>query len=182
MPKSTSTNISDQVELRIPGIVVKAYNVANVRSKHRKDNLGLYTPTQYFLYKLESGPDIVYKVHREGDQPIGQIDSIFWIYQWCIKRWKQNPHTLSFNNTYSINQFNIPLFQVTSITEVHTTFNISFCLLNGERQANFAWALRNLRALAVEEDIPDLFIAISNYNKAFKNAASSVFPKNMTKH
>ena len=156
--------------------------MANERLKLRKANLGLYTPTQHFLCKLESDPDIVYKIHREDNQSVGQIDSIFWIYRWCIERWKQNPHILSFNNTYSVNQFNIPLFQINGITEVHTTFNISFCLLHGERQANFGWALRNLRALAVEESIPDPFIVMSNYNKAFKNAASSVFPKNMTKH
>ena len=181
MPKNTSTDISDQVERQVPGIVLRAQDVVNERLKQKRRRLGLYTSTQHFLHKLQSDPTIVHKVHRENDDPGAPIDSIFWTYRWCIQKWKENSHILSVDNTYSVNKFNMPLFQVNGITEVHTTFNVAFCLLNGEREANFAWALRNLRALAVEESIPDPYVIMSDYDKAFKNAASSVFPEDVTK-
>ena len=176
MPKSTSTDISDQIALQVPGMVICPHDIINEQAKKKKVDLGLRTATQQFLYDLRTDPEVVYRVHRQGNDPEASIDAVFWTYQWCIEKWKQNPHLLSVDNTYSVNRFNMPLFQINGITEVHTTFNVAFCLVSGERQANFEWALANLQELAQQKAIPNPYVLMSDYDRAFKKAASAVFP------
>lgn len=76
-------------------------------------------------------------VYRENNTADGRIQRIYWTYRWCIEMWKHNPDLLSFDNTYKVNKFNMPLCQVAGITPLHTTFPVAYCLLSGEKEASF---------------------------------------------
>ena len=64
MPKNTSTDISDQVERQVPGIVLRAQDVVNERLKQKRRRLGLYTSTQHFLHELQSDPTILHSCNK----------------------------------------------------------------------------------------------------------------------
>ena len=67
MPKSTRTDISDQVALQVAGMVVRPHDVINEQAKKKKVDLGLHTATQQFLHELRTDPEVIFRVHRQGN-------------------------------------------------------------------------------------------------------------------
>lgn len=51
--------------------------------------------------------------------------------------WKRNPEVLSFDATYKTNKFNMPLFQISSVSGLGTNYNIAWVLLKSERNEAF---------------------------------------------
>lgn len=122
---------------------------------------------------LESTPGIYHRVHRSED---GRIDAVFFSFEWTLQQWQENQEVLSFDSTYRVNRFNMPLLQVTGVTALNTTFTIVVCLISGEKEDDFLWALQQLRDLARERNIQPPSVILSDKDSAFKNAASNVFP------
>lgn len=58
---------------------------------------------------------------------------------------------------------------------MHTTFNIAYCLLSGEREGCFSWVLNTIQSLLTEYEIALPQVIISDYDKAFKKACRAIF-------
>ena len=106
-----------------------------------------------------------------------RIDRIFWSYTWSIDLYKHNPKFLMGDNTYNVNRFNMPLFQVEGVTGLHTNFPIAFALVSGEKEESFRWVLGALQNLGQRYGIPPPKVFITDYDQAFKNALKAVFPR-----
>ena len=119
-------------------------DVSNAQTDLIRRKYGPFSSTQIFLEMLNSSPEIYHRVHRAQD---GRIDAVFFTFEWAIGQWKRNHEVLSFDYTYRVNQFNMPLLQITGITTLHTTFTVSFCLVSGEKEADFLWPLERLAAI-----------------------------------
>jgi hypothetical protein len=48
--------------------------------------------------------------------------------------WRRHPEVLSMDNTYQTNRFKMPFLNVTGVSNTHSTFNVSFGLINKEDQ------------------------------------------------
>ena len=156
-----------------PQAKVTARDVSNAQADLIRRKYGPLSSTQIFLEMLDSSPEIYHQVHRAQD---GRIDAVFFTFEWAIGQWKRNHEVLSFDCTYRVNRFNMPLLQITGITTLHTTFTVSFCLVSGEKEADFLWPLERLHELCQTKDIAVPKVILSDMDKAFKNSASQVFP------
>ena len=109
-------------------------DIINAQQNLIRRKYGPLSSTQIFLRILESTPEIYYRLHRAQN---GRINAVFFTFEWAIGQWKENHKVVSFDYTYKINRFDIPLLQVTGITKLHTTFTITFCLVSGEKEGDF---------------------------------------------
>ena len=148
-------------------------DVTNAQNALIRRKYGPFSSTQLFLHILEESPNVVYRIHRGND---GKIDAVFFSFHCSLELWKRNPEVLSFDNTYRVNRFNMPLLQVTGTTALHTTFTVGFCLVSSETEAAFLWPLQVLRETAEQRGIPYPQVILSDMCLAFKNAANNVFP------
>ena len=153
---------------------VTPMDVTNGQEALRTRKYGPYSSTQIFLRILEERTDVFHRLHRGQD---GKIDAVFFTFHWALQQWQHNHEVLSFDNTYRVNRFNMPLLQVTGTTALHTTFTVAFCLVSSEVQAAFEWPLEVLRDLAAQQRIPRPTVILSDMCVAFKNAANAVFPE-----
>ena len=71
----------------------------------------------------------------------------------------------------------MPLLQITTSTNLGTNAALGFCLVSQEDTRSFTRALEQLKILLETENIPAPDVIISDFDKAFKNAASDVFPE-----
>ena len=134
----------------------------------------------------------------DEDPDTKRINRVFWTYEWCIKMWAYHPEILLFDKTYRTNQFNMPLLNISGITGLHTNFPVAFVLTSDETEASFLWSLNRLAFVAKNErmtievedggdkvkrsrwgprnpEIPSPLTVMSDYDRAFKNAAKGVF-------
>ena len=142
----------------------------------RRERFGPRSATQIFLQELENlqkdGGAFLNVEHHPQTQ---RIHRIFWAYKDSIQLWKENPELLSFDNTYKVNRFNMPLLQIGGITGLHTNFSVAFALSSGEDEDSFFWSLSQLVGLAEQHNIASPLVIMSDFDKAFKNAARRAF-------
>lgn len=78
----------------------------------------------------------------------------------------------------------MPLLNVCGKTELNTTFNIAFCFLSGETEADFVWAFEALQNLVYrpcnkgreEASVIGPLVAIADRDTAQRKAWRRVFP------
>jgi len=183
-PKSTSSDIASAIRAEFPGIKIRTRDVTNVLVTERLRLAGPLTPTQQFLQHLTTSTGIFCRIDREGNDNkdiTKPVTRVFWTYTWCIEQLRANPELWCLDCTYKVNRFNMPLLQICGITNLHTTFNIAYCLLSGEREECFEWVLNVMKELLTAEKIPEPRVIISDYDKAFKKACRKIF-NNGTQH
>lgn len=136
-PAQRPRDIVSYLRQAYPDAVFTQKDVENHRSRLQRDKQDGKTPTQTLLTILrETG---TYHVVRTDPTDHNKIIGLFWTYPWCIEMWGKYPWVLQLDNTYKTNRFNIPLFQVTGVTNVTTTFNAAFGLVDNEREDGFGW-------------------------------------------
>ena len=145
---------------------VSPKDISNGQNALMRWKYGPYSSTQLFLDILEESPDVVDRIHRGND---GTIDAVFFSFDCSLELWKHNPEVLSFDNTYRVNRFNMPLLQVTGTTALHTTFTVAFYLVSSETEAAFLWPLQVLRETAEQRGVPYPQVILSDMCLAFKN-------------
>lgn len=174
--KRMCKDIAREVGQTHPEAIITARDVQNLRDQNRVASLHGRTPTQQLLEDLNNDPDARIMKRHLNNRDDGPIISLMWTYNWAIAKWKENPEVLSFDNTYKTNRFNMPLLQITGITNLSTTFNVAWALLSDEAEGSFEWAITQLRTISVEENIAESYVCISDYDRAFRNAWNAVHP------
>jgi hypothetical protein len=173
-PALTAADIADQIQAA-HSIRILPKDVSNEQQKMKEAMFEGRTAFQQFIYELEADPTISKRIGRQGNNSAAKIDRIFWTYRQNIDLWKANWVVISIDNTYKVNRHNMPLCQINGITALHTTFPVAYCLVSGEREEIFSWVLGQLKDIATAEGIPDPLVIISDFDKAFKRAARSVY-------
>jgi histone-lysine N-methyltransferase SETD2 len=56
------------------------------------------------------------------------------------------PEVLVMDCTYKSNRFSLPLFNIVGMTASNSTFFVAFTFLKHEREADYTWSLKQLRA------------------------------------
>ena len=76
--------------------------------------------------------------------------------------------------TYRTNRYNIPLLHIAAPSVTHHYFSVVFCLLSGEAESDYKWALRQFRDL-VRQDIKLLEVILTDDCKVLKNVLKTIF-------
>ena len=151
-------------------------DIKTAKAALRHTTFGPRSATQVFLQELEVLQNSRKAFLRTQYHPeTERIHRIFWAYEDCVQLFKENPELLSFDNTYKVNRFNMPLLQIGGLTGLHTNFSVAFALTSMEDEDSFSWALLQLKEMAQYHSIPTPLVIISDYDKAFKNAARKIF-------
>jgi hypothetical protein len=172
--KLTAADILACIQKEFPGTRLTRDDILNIQKARQAEESGTLTSTQQFLRHISTTPRITQRRFPESrDVPIKRV---FWTYDWCFEQWKKNPEVWSLDCTYKVNKFDMPLLQINGVTAIHTTFNIGYCLLSGEREECFTWVLSVLQELLSLKGIPLPKVIISDFDKALKKAARAIFP------
>ena len=91
--------------------------------------------------------------------------------------WRHYAEVISLDDTYTTNRFNLPLMQVTEITDISITVNIAWALLKDEREHSYQWVLSRLQKTMEEYQVPLPVVIISDFDTALGNALHNVFPQ-----
>lgn len=175
-PRFRFSDIVDFVTQRNPSLNVQAADIRYHIKKQREEKAEGRSPFEQFLEALRATPGTVLHLRREGDQPNGAVVQIFWTFPQCLEKWEIYHDLLSFDNTYKTNKYRWPLMNITGVTNVLTTYSVAFALSTGETTADFRWILQCLKSTAATKQITDPYVVLSDFDRAFKNAASEVFP------
>ena len=162
-----SAGIADAVTVR---------DVRNAQYNLRKERYGELSPTQMFLeslVKANQAGEIEYELGYTGDN---KVDRSMWAYKECIQVWKDHPDVLIMDCTYKTNHLNLPLLQITGVTCVGTNLSVAFALISAEDEQGFSWPLQILKSWARKYEIPEPRVVVSDFDKAYKNAAATILP------
>jgi hypothetical protein len=92
---------------------------------------------------------------------------------------KSYPEVLIMDCTYKTNKYKMPLLDIVGIDACQRSFCVAFAFLSGEEEADFNWALTQLRSLFEEHSIGLPSVILTDRQLALMNAISSstCFPK-----
>lgn len=137
--------------------------------KAKAEALGGYTPTQALL-KHFADTGIKHRVR----QLQGRVVALVWTYPFCEGMWQRFPDVISIDNTYKTNRFQMPFLNVTGITNIHTTFNVAFGVVNKEDEDAYQWLIQMLDELREDAGACRRSVTITDFERALKNALSNV--------
>ncbi|KAI1005673.1 hypothetical protein K3495_g2552 [Podosphaera aphanis] len=146
---------------------VTAKDVQNIRDESQRTLLGGRTPTQQFLYNLQTDSSALI-VDLETDAQ-NRVEYVFWKYQWSIETRKTHSEVISLNVTYKTNRFKLPLKQIAGITSMNSISNVAWALLKDERQTSYHWVFTRLQRIIDEHQIPLPLVIITGNDMALRN-------------
>lgn len=82
------------------------------------------------------------------------LTHLFFARHDAIDIYRNNYDVVLMIYTYRTNRFNMPLFNIVGVTGMNTTIHIAQVFLSGEEERDYQWALRQLKQLLSEHDIP----------------------------
>jgi hypothetical protein len=104
----------------------------------------------------------------------GHLNALFFATQNSIELCRSYPDVLIMDCTYRTNRYNMPLLHIAAPSATHHYFSIAFCLLSGEGESDYEWALKQFRDL-VRQDIKAPEVILTDDCRALKNALKTVF-------
>lgn len=147
-------------------------DIRNARARVRREELGGYSPTQALIKAFDDNQVNYVKRMNEDDEVV----ALFWTYDWCIDMWKRYPTVLSMDNTYNTNRFKMPLFNITGITNLHTTFNIGFGLVDNERAEGFMWLTEAMDTIRRRHAISTPQVCLTDFEINLRDALITTYP------
>ncbi|TYZ58403.1 hypothetical protein PybrP1_002537 [[Pythium] brassicae (nom. inval.)] len=79
------------------------------------------------------------------------------------------------DSAYRTNRYEMPLLHVVGMTNTNTSFTIALCFLRSESQANYRWALSELRTKLGNEYVSG--VVVTDRELALMNAVAISFPR-----
>ena len=170
---TTAREVARLISAEHPEVEIIDEDVHLIRREIRLQEYGPYTATQAFLRLLKEDKRIFYyDVDRDE---YGRLCRFFWVYEDHLVQWKKNAEVLLMDNTYKVNRFNLPLFEITGVTALNTNFNCGYCLAAREDTGTFTWILTRLKIVLGRAEIAEPAVVLTDFDQALKKALSEVF-------
>ena len=145
----------------------------NARARLRAKELDGYTPIQALVRQFElEGISHVKRVNADDE-----VVALFWTFDHCIEMWKRFSTVLSLDNTYNTNRFKMPLFNITGLTNLHTTFNAGFGLVDNERLQGFTWLTEAMDSIRQQHRIPSPDVLLTDFEPPLRDALAKTYPE-----
>jgi hypothetical protein len=104
-----------------------------------------------------------------------QLERLFFAHPDAVKLYKQHPDIVLLDCTYKTNQFWMPLLNICSVIDNRKTAQTALCLLSGEKESDYTWAMRHFRDLMSENNIPEPISWVTDRELALMNALDNIF-------
>ena len=85
----------------------------------------------------------------------GSIQQLFFARRLSERILKFSWEVLLLDCTYKTNHYRMPLFVISGVTGLNTSFYISFAFLSSETYNDYLWVLSSLQQFYQERNIPD---------------------------
>jgi len=168
--------ILDGLRDQFPEILCVVKDINNhVRTIKDKEKIG-NTPMQSFENFLDTN-GFLFQTFVDGKNK--RTKQIFFIHSTSHKMWRAFPHVLLIDATYKTNMYGWPFLQFVGMTSTLKSFCIAHAFLSREREADFTWALEQLKK--VIHDCIEPRVIVSDRDLALMKSCDRVFP-NATKN
>jgi hypothetical protein len=87
---------------------------------------------------LEARDDWTYTYRSDAT---GRVLGLFLAHEQSLDLLQGSPEVLLMDCTYKTNKFRMPLFVITGVIPLSTTFFVGFAFLSQQRQVDYEWAL-----------------------------------------
>lgn len=170
-PRNTAADIASMIRHDFPGVVITKQDVIDTLAQDAEKGSGRFSTFRRFLNALENDEKVVQFVFRDANDMVCRI---FWTTEKNLAMWRENSEVLSWDATYCINEFDMPLTQINGVNEVHDTFTVGLALTLKETEDDEKWIFECINQLICNRSISLPYVMISDYHRATKNACSTV--------
>lgn len=145
-------------------------DIHNIISKEEKKRTSRKTFMQHFFEHLEIQKfDSNLEVNADGN-----VTHLFATHPKSLHLLKDYNKTFVLDCTYKTNRYQLPLLMIVGMTATNSTFVAAFALLDEEKEANYMWALNQLKRVLVEKEPA---VIATDREIALMNGIAQVFPR-----
>jgi hypothetical protein len=127
------------------------------------------------LIKAFDEEGVTYVTKWDPQDP-DRLAGIVFTFPDCVEMWKRFPDCLSLDNTHCTNGLGFPLFVVTAQTNINSTANIAFGLIDNERRAGFDFLIQGIEDLRIKVEARSPAVAITDKDDQMRDAIRAVWP------
>ena len=168
--------ILDGLRDEFPEILCVLKDINNhVRAIKDKEKVGK-TPMDAFENFLDKN-GFLFQTLEKGKNKKTKL--VFFIHSTSYKMWRAFPHILLIDATYKTNMYGWPFLQFVGMTSTLKSFCIAHAFLCREREADFTWALEQVKKVIY--DCIEPRVIVTDRDLALMKACDRVFP-NATKN
>ena len=168
---STSQSIA-LIQKKFPSSIQTSKDIQNLKAQVQRVLLSLSSVVDATIKRLD---DLDYFYRKLVDAE-DRLQCLFFAYPESIWLYQQFYDVVLLDCTYKTNKYNRPLLNIVGITGFNKTLQIGLCLLFGEDEQNFSWALQQLQELLRLYRIPEPSLFLVDRDRACINALAGVFP------
>lgn len=128
LPKQIITSLRLNTDEENP--TLKPRDVYNVKFKARSEALGSLTPVQALMQQLHRREDWFVRVVKNTITQ--QVELLFFCRKSSQLILKLNHEVLILDATYKTNKYKLPLFIITGVTALNTSFYVGFAFMKSE--------------------------------------------------
>ena len=129
------------------------------RARLRRQHLAGRLPIEALLEDLEASEYWITRARISTINNRNHLQSLFFASRPAIELCRSFPDLLLMDCTYRTNRYQMPLLHIAACSATHHYFSVGFCLLSGEAESDYLWALQQFRDV-VRQDIklPDVIL------------------------
>jgi hypothetical protein len=105
-----------------------------------------------------------------------RVTAIFFAHPGSLAFLQAYPEILLLDCTYKTNKYSMPLLDMIGVDASQRSFCIAFAFLSGETEADYLWALEQLKSLYEQCQAPFPSVILTDRCLACINAVSTLFP------
>jgi hypothetical protein len=144
----------------------------NARHRMKLKKRGSRSELQH-LFEVFYQRKYIFKSRFVGQSKI--IQDIFFAHPKSVDLFNTFPDVLLMDSTFTINCYNMSLFEMVGVTSTDKTFNVAFTFISNEKEDNYTWALQECQKLLMSKKV-GLKVVVSDRDPALMNAIDVVFP------
>jgi hypothetical protein len=152
-------------------LLITSQDIYNQKKKARKKDQRGQAPIDALLERLAAQNAWEFRVKTRR----GRLNALFFAYKESQALNAVFHEAVIIDSTYRTNRYKMPLMHFAAPTANHNYFSTAFCLLSGETEEDYQWAIEQYQRV-VRRGLPHPDIFATDDSAALKNAIRSVFP------
>jgi hypothetical protein len=166
--------ISGLIQQDYPDSVHTIKDINNARQALRRQEKDGCTASGA-LIKAFDEEGVFYTAKWDEEDPDRLLGLVFTFPE-SIDTWQRFLDCLSMDNTYCTNVLGFPLFVVTTQTNINSTANLAFGLIDNERREGFDFLAQGINDLRIKVEARSPYVIVTDKDDQIKGALLDVFP------
>lgn len=156
-----------------PLSLITRKDINNSRQQVRLEELASHTKWEALEKRMK---DKGYWYVPDIDDSTDRLTKLLFINPDCLEIFKENFDTIILDNTYKLNEYNIPVCNIIGSTGMNTTIQLGLAFMTQQDEPAFTWVFSQFRKLFDEKHVSYPRIVITDRDLACINALDTVFP------